>query len=125
MKLLVFLVEDDATIRAQLIAIMTGLLDASIVGTAESEPEATRWLTLNQGAWNLAVIDLFLEKGTGFSVMSNMRCPSAQEHVVVLSNSATAENRQRAFECGAKAVFDKTQEIEEFFSYCQKLENFK
>jgi two-component system OmpR family response regulator len=124
-KLLVFLVEDDATIRTQLTSAMTGLLDASIVGTAPSEPEATRWLSHNQGAWNLAVIDLFIEEGTGFSVMSNMRYPSEQEHVLVLTNSATAENREHAFKCGAEAVFDKTEEIEEFFSYCEKLEILK
>lgn len=121
MTLLVFLVEDDLKIRANLVDAMTGLLDVSFVGTARSEPEALDWLTGHRDSWTLAVIDLFIEEGTGFAVMTKMQRPSSQQHVVVLTNSATAENRQHALQCGAHAVFDKTNEIEKFFYYCEKL----
>lgn len=121
MTLLVFLVEDDPKIRQNLIDAMTGLLDVSFVGTARSEPEALEWLTGHQDRWTLAVIDLFIDEGTGFAVMSQMQRPSNQQHVVVLTNSATSENRQHAIQCGAHAVFDKTDEIESFFGYCEKL----
>lgn len=121
MTLLVFLVEDDLKIRAHLVDAMTGLLDVIFVGTARSEPEALDWLTGHRDSWTLAVIDLFIEEGTGFAVMTKMQRPSRQQHVVVLTNSATAENRQRALQCGAHAVFDKTNEIEDFFSYCENL----
>lgn len=121
MKLLVFLVEDDIKIRAHLMDAMTGLLDVDFVGTARSEPEAIEWLTSHQDDWTLAVIDLFIDEGTGFAVMTKMQCPSSQQHVVVLTNSATPENRQHALRCGAHAVFDKTAEIENFFCYCKKL----
>ena len=123
MTLLVFLVEDDPKIRANLMDAMTGLLEVSFVGTAKSEPEALEWLTCHQDSWTLAVIDLFIEEGTGFAVMTNMQRPSNQQHVVVLTNSATVENRQHALQCGAHAVFDKTDEIENFFRYCEKLNN--
>ena len=106
-------------------AAMTALLDARFVGVVRSEPEATHWLDHNQGQWNLTVVDLFINEGTGFSVMTHMRRPTAQEHVIVLTNSAMAENRSHALECGAEAVFDKTQEIEQFFTYCEKLDNNK
>lgn len=121
MKLLVFLVEDDRKIRAHLMDAMTGLLDVDFVGTARSEPEAIEWLTSHHDNWTLAVIDLFIEEGTGFTVMTKMQRPSSQQHVVVLTNSATPENRQHAYQCGAHAVFDKTAEIEDFFDYCEKL----
>ena len=68
------------------------------------------------------MIDLFIEEGTGFAVMTKMRHPSTRQHVVVLTNSATIENRQHALQCGAHAVFDKTSEIENFFYYCGKLD---
>lgn len=121
MTLLVFLVEDDLKIRAHLVDAMTGMLDVSFVGTARSEPDALEWLTGHRDNWTLAVIDLFIEEGTGFAVMTKMPRPSSQQHVVVLTNSATVENRQHALQCGAHAVFDKTDEIEEFFYYCEKL----
>ena len=122
MTLFVFLVEDDPAIRANLVEAMSGLLDVCFVGHAKSEPEAIRWLASNQGKWNLAVVDLFIEQGTGFAVMANMQRSPQSEHVVVLTNSATAENRDHALKCGAHAVFDKTAEINEFFEYCNQLE---
>lgn len=122
MKLLVFLVEDDVKIRRHLMNAMTGVLDVDFVGTARSEPEAIEWLTSHHDNWTLAVIDLFIEEGTGFAVMTKMRHPSTRQHVVVLTNSATIENRQHALQCGAHAVFDKTSEIENFFYYCGKLD---
>ena len=121
MKLLVFLVEDDLKIRANLVDAMTGLLDVNFVGMAQSEPEAVQWLVSHREEWNLAVIDLFIEEGTGFAVMKKMQPPSGHQHVVVLTNSATVENRQHALQCGAHAVFDKTEEIEDFFCYCEKM----
>lgn len=125
MTLLVFLIEDDLKIQEHLMAAMTALLDARFVGTVQSEPDATRWLNHHQGQWNLVVVDLFINEGTGFSVMTHMRRPTPHEHVIVLTNSATSENRKHAIECGAEAVFDKTQEIEQFFAYCGKLDGNK
>ena len=122
MTLFVFLVEDDPAIRAHLVEAMTGLLDVCFVGHATSEPEAIRWLADHQGHWNLAVVDLFIEEGTGFAIVANMTPSDQCKHVVVLTNSATPANRDRALHCGAHAVFDKTQEIDKFFSYCEQLE---
>ena len=122
MTLLVFLVEDDSAIRANLVAAMTALLDVIFIGHAKSEQEAIEWLASHQGEWNLAVIDLFIERGTGFAVMNRIKRTPAQEHVVVLTNSATREHRDRALQCGAHAVFDKTAELDEFLAFCEKLE---
>jgi DNA-binding NarL/FixJ family response regulator len=38
--------------------------------------------------------------------------------VVVLTNYATADIRQRSLALGADAVFDKSNELDEFFAYC-------
>lgn len=54
--------------------------------------------------------------------MANMQRSPQSEHVVVLTNSATAENRDHVLQCGAHAVFDKTTEINDFFAYCNQLE---
>ncbi|MFM9928277.1 response regulator [Variovorax sp. H27-G14] len=122
MTLLVFLVEDDPAIRASLVNSMSSLLDVRFVGHATSEQEAIHWLTSHRGQWNLAVVDLFIEGGTGFSVMASISRPLQSEHVVALTNSATPENKRSALQCGAHAVFDKTAEIGNFFVYCESLE---
>lgn len=121
MTLLVFLVEDDPTIRANLVESMSGLLDVCFVGHATSESQAIEWLASHQGLWNLAVVDLFIEEGTGFAVLTSIQHLPAHQHLVVLTNSATRTNRGHALECGAHAVFDKTAEIDQFFAYCGQL----
>jgi len=121
MTLFVFLVEDDPAIRASLVLAMSGILDAKFVGFAKGEPEAIEWLASNQGKWNLAVVELFIEEGSGFGIMTEMQHLPKNEHVVMLTNSATSENRQQALQCGAHAVFDKTEELDQFFAYCENL----
>ena len=123
MTLLVFLVEDDVAIRANLMDVMSSLLNIRFVGFAQSETAAVEWLGHHQRAWDLAVVDLFLEEGTGFGVMSNMKFLPHWQHVVALTNSATAENRAHAIECGAQMVFDKTAELAEFLNYCEQLQS--
>ena len=65
MALLTFLVEDNPTIRDNLIPTLSDLADAPVVGVAETEAQATAWLHDHADLWHLAVIDLFLREGSG------------------------------------------------------------
>lgn len=118
---LVYLVEDDRVMRENLVNAMSGLLNASFVGHATGERQAIEWVAWHQDLWNLAVVDLFTEQGTGLGVMSSIKNLPVHQHVVVLTNSATRANMDHALKCGAHALFDKTAEVYEFFSYCGQL----
>ena len=117
MNLPLFLVEDDPCIRDQLIALTQLSLGAKIVGLAETEHDALLWLHSHQGDWKVAVVDLFLKDGTGFGILSNLTGHRSGK-VVILTNSATIENKARCMCLGADAVFDKTSELEDFLDYC-------
>ncbi len=57
MPLLTFLVEDDETIRENLISTMEDLAGVTIIGIAASEAEALAWLAENpgtSGGWRLS-----------------------------------------------------------------------
>jgi len=120
MALVTFLVEDNATIRDNLIPALEDLADATVVGYAETESSATRWLAENAGDWNLAVVDMFLKEGSGLGVLRD--CMKRQKHqrVVVLTNYATDDMRERCKALGADAVFDKSNEIDAFLDYCNE-----
>ena len=120
MKLSLFLVEDEPRIRDQLIALTQMSLSAEIGGLAESENEALLWLYSHKGAWKIAVVDLFLKEGTGFGILSHLDDYHSGK-VVVLTNSATEENRARCMNLGADAIFDKSLELETFIEYCSAL----
>ena len=118
MALITFIVEDNKTIRDNLIPTLEDLADAAVAGIAETESEAIAWLDAHRDEWQLAVVDLFLKQGSGFGVLAACRERNEQQRVVVLSNYATAEMKTRCVQMGADAVFDKSNDLDAFFDYC-------
>lgn len=118
MRLKTYIVEDNPTIRENLIATLEELASVDTVGTADTENEGKEWLNGNPEEWNLAIIDLFLKQGSGLGVLAACRDRKAWQKVVVLSNYATADIRQRCAQLGVDAVFDKSNEIDALVDYC-------
>jgi len=117
-RLKTFIVEDNATIRENLIGTLEELTCVQAVGTAETELEGRQWLTQNRNDWNLAIVDLFLRQGTGLGVLDACQNRKPDQKVIVLSNYATEDIRQRCAQLGVAAVFDKSNEIDALVSYC-------
>lgn len=120
-ELRTYIVEDNATIRENLIGTLEELACIKAVGTAETESDGTDWLGRNQGQWDLAIVDLFLRQGSGLGVLQACRGRAGVQKVVVLSNYATADMRKRCEQLGADAVFDKSNEIDALVDYCVQL----
>ena len=118
MAISVFLVEDNQTIRENLIPALAEIGSASVMATAESEDEAIGWLARHKGEWDLAVVDLFLKQGTGLGVVRWCIGREPEQRVVVLTNYPTEAARSACMDVGADSVFDKSTELEEFFEYC-------
>jgi two-component system, OmpR family, response regulator len=117
-RLKTYIVEDNPTIRENLIGTLEELAGIDAVGTAETENEGKAWLVENSGDWDLAIVDLFLKQGSGLGVLAACRDRPATQKVVVLSNYATADIRQRCAQLGVDAVFDKSNEIDALVDYC-------
>ncbi len=118
MKMRTYLVEDNPTIRENLISTLEELAPVKTIGTAESEEEGAAWLTQHQNQWDLAIVDLFLKGGSGLGVLEACRSRRSVQKMVVFSNYATREMRTRCAQLGVDAVFDKSTEIEALVSYC-------
>jgi DNA-binding NarL/FixJ family response regulator len=113
-----FIVEDNPTIRDALAGTLREVGRVDPVGQADSELEAVRWLTGNLSQWDLAVVDLFLKDGTGFSVLEACRNREPTQKMVVLSNHLTPETRRKCMQLGADAVFDKATEVDDLIDFC-------
>lgn len=118
MALITYLVEDSATIRENLISTLEEIAPVKVVGFAETENEASAWLSDHNGDWQLAIVDLFLKEGSGLGVLKGCQKRNADQKVVVLTNYATSDIRRRCAELGSDAVFDKSNELEELLDYC-------
>lgn len=118
MRLKTYIVEDNPTIRENLIGTLEELAFINSVGTAETENDGKAWLLESRNEWDLAIVDLFLKQGSGLGVLAACRNRAPRQKVVVLSNYATADIRQRCAQLGVDAVFDKSNEIDALVDYC-------
>ena len=125
MKLRTYFVEDNPTIRENLIATLAELADVEAVGTAETEADATLWLAQNEQAWDLVIVDLFLRQGSGLGVVNALRTRPKTQKLLVLSNYATADVRERCQQLNADAIFDKSNEIDALVDFCIELNTSK
>jgi DNA-binding NarL/FixJ family response regulator len=119
MPLATILIEDSPMIRASLIPALAEIADAEVIAVAETAAEGIAALATHADRWRLTVIDLFLKSGNGLEVLRAGRGRRSDQHMLVLTNYATPDIRQRSIDAGADAVFDKSTEIDLFFDRCK------
>ena len=117
----VFLVEDMRQMQGVISDLLNVVGTFDIVCTMRTEAEAIQWLKDHPGEWDLALIDLILEQGTGMGVVPRARAAAPSAQVLVLSDYATPGVRQHCLKLGASAVFQKSQEMRAFMDYCAAL----
>lgn len=109
MELRAFLVEDSATGRALLEELFASVGRIRVVASAVSEAQAREWLQAHPGEWDLVVVDLVLEQGSGLGVIRTARESPPRRPVVVFSAYGTPGMREHCLKLGADAAFDKTE----------------
>ncbi|MBU1360508.1 MAG: response regulator [Gammaproteobacteria bacterium] len=120
-RLKTYIVEDNVTIRENLVGTLEELTHISAIGYAEAEADAVGWLTVNSDKWELAIVDLFLKQGSGLGVLQACAKRRPHQKVVVLSNYATPDIRKRCAQFGVDAVFDKSNEIDALIDFCVQM----
>lgn len=110
------LIEDNPTIRDSLIPTLQELASIHVSGVAETPEEAVQLAGTTD--WNLMILDMFLKNGSGLSVLHALRSRVRGQRIVVLTNYATPDIRERCASLGSDAVFDKSTELDDFFQYC-------
>ena len=121
MSVRVFLVEDMKQVQAALADLLAGIGDFRLAGAARTEAEAKLWLSEHPDEWDLAVVDLVLDQGSGMGVIPAARRAAGEEGtVVVFSDYASEGIRAHCLRLGADAVFLKSQ-MQEFMDYCSEL----
>ena len=116
-----YLVEDSPVIRGNLIATLEELVPVRVVGTAEDEATALRWLREAGEPVDLVIVDIFLKSGSGLGVLRAAQALPQRPRMVVLTNYARAEMRRECLALGAERVFDKSTEIDALVQYCADL----
>jgi len=110
-KLHVVIVEDSALLRARLTEALNEIPNVEIIGEAESESDAVD--LLRRVPWDAAVLDLQLKKGTGLGVLKAIPMGNrpANAKVIVFTNFAFPQYKDRSLSLGADFFFDKSREF--------------
>jgi len=118
----VFLVEDMLQVHSVLADILRSVGDFRLVRALGTEAEARLWLSEHPAGWDLAIIDLVLDQGSGMGVIPKAREAAAlhRGRVVVFSDYASDGIRDHCLRLGADAVFRKSQ-TRELMDYCSEL----
>jgi two-component system, OmpR family, response regulator len=114
----VFVIEDNATIRENLIGTLEELTCVQVAGVSSTETDALSWLEKNIEQWDLVIVDLFLKQGSGIHLAQCIKRRRASQKIVVFSNYINASVRKRCAQLGVDAVFDKSTEIDALVDYC-------
>ena len=111
-KLRVVIVEDSPIIRARLAESLSEIPNLEITGQAESESDAVA--LLGGGDWDAVVLDLQLKQGTGLGVLKAFAAEKrpSDTTVIVFTNYAFPQYRDRSLLLGADYFFDKAREFE-------------
>ena len=114
------IVEDNATIRENLVATLEELTAVKVVDMSSTEAQALVWLTDHPNDWDLLIVDLFLQQGSGMHLVQKLAGRRASQKVVIFSNYVSASVRKRCAQLGVDAVFDKSTEIDALVDYCAR-----
>jgi two-component system OmpR family response regulator len=119
-ELKAYVVEDNDTIRENLIGALEELTCVRVVGYCATEDEGLHWLEQNSQGWDLAIVDLFLQRGSGIRLVQRVTGRRATQKIIVFSNYVNASVRKRCAQLGVDAVFDKSTEIDFLVDYCAR-----
>jgi DNA-binding NarL/FixJ family response regulator len=114
----VFLVEDQQNMHSVLKELLHAVGDFRFVGSAGTEAEALSWLDSHRGQWDLCVIDLVLDQGSGISVIVRARLRGGDAKVAVLSSFVSPGIRKHCLKLGADAAFQKDGDLKAFIDFC-------
>lgn len=103
----VFLAEDLPASRALIGELFDALGGIRLAGVAANEAEARLWLEENRSGWDVAIVDLVLEQGSGLGVVEYARLTSRSGMIAVFSSYASPGIEQHCMRIGANAVFQK------------------
>jgi two-component system OmpR family response regulator len=119
-QLKAYVVEDNATIRENLIGALEELTCVRVVGNSATEDEGFDWLERNAQQWDLVIVDLFLLQGSGIRLVQRVNRSRSNQKIIVFSNYVNQSLRKRCAQLGVDAVFDKSTEIDFLVDYCAR-----
>jgi two-component system NarL family response regulator len=107
----ILIADDHPVVREGLVTILALQNDLNVVGQAHDGEEACR--LYDQLSPDILILDLRMPKKDGLEVLTKLMAQRPRPRIIVLTNSAKAEDLRRALTAGAKGYLLKGAEPRE------------
>jgi DNA-binding NarL/FixJ family response regulator len=114
----VFIVDDSEIVRERLTSMLSEIGSLNIVGFADNPADAMEAILRLKP--NVIILDIFLNGGSGITVLRNVRAKKIQSKIIMLTNYAQEQYRKKCFEEGADYFFDKSIEFDKIIDVIQR-----
>lgn len=115
----VFVVDDSALLREQVVGLLSELIGIEIVGQSQSALEAFH--ATCELKPDVVILDIHLTGGSGIDVLQRIKGLDAAPIVIILTNSPTPPYRKKCMRAGADFFLDKSSEFENVRALVQSL----
>ncbi len=119
MSLKIYLADDADQIRQSLKKMLTAFSGVSIAGEAGTVPRAIEEIAELKP--DLVILDIRMPGGSGLDVLREIRRTGGAPTIIILTNFAAAQYRERALSDGADYFFDKSTEFEEVLEVIRQM----
>jgi len=106
----VFIVDDSPVVRDRLVTMISELPNVEVVGQADIAFEAIN--SIRQLRPSVVVLDISMPGGSGMYVLETIKKEHPGPLVIMLTNFAHEQYRQKCLQLGADYFFDKSTEFE-------------
>lgn len=114
----VLVVEDSQRIQSALVELLETIGGFQVVARVMGESEGTDWIHHHPQGWDIAIVDLVLENGSGFHLLQRMGREHAAGRVVIFSEFVSPALHEKCIKLGAAAAFRKS-ELQEFIAWLE------
>jgi DNA-binding NarL/FixJ family response regulator len=107
---LVFIVDDSPVVRDRLVSMIAELPNVEVIGQADIAFEAIN--SIRRLRPSVVVLDISMPGGSGMYVLETIKKERPEPMVIMLTNFAHDQYRQKCLQLGADYFFDKSTEFE-------------
>lgn len=104
------IVENSNYLYDRLARLVSHRHNIRVVGHAATEQDAVR--EIQRLDPDVVLLDIRLDQGSGFDVLKKIKTPGKAPFVIVLTNYAYPQYRERFLANGADYFFDKSEELD-------------
>lgn len=108
---MIFIVDDSQPLRERLANMLTEIEGVRVVGEARNAIEAISGIRHLKP--RVVILDIQMAGGNGLEVLKTIKGESHPPLVVMLTNHAYPQYRQRCMELGADYFLDKSRDLDE------------